>query len=231
MITLDHVSKYFGSTVALDNLTIDFPRGKMIGLFGPNGAGKSTTMKLIAGLNRPDQGNVLVDGKLPRQSRENIAYLPEIDYLYSRWTLEHAARFTRTFYADWDDELYRKNLDFLDLKEEMKMGKISKGQRAKCKLLLAISRRAPYLLLDEPFSGIDILTRDEIIDALIRDYCAGEQTIMISTHEIDEIENLVEHVIFLDQGRIQLEGDAEALRMQHEKSLVDIMKEAFKHAR
>jgi len=94
----------------------------------------------------------------------------------------------------------------------MVMGKISKGQRAKCKLALVLSRKAPYLLLDEPFSGIDILTRDEIVDALIRDYQAGEQAVIISTHEIDEIESLVEHVVFIDQGRIQLLGDAEEIR-------------------
>ncbi len=230
MIEFNNVRKTFGSTVALDNLSLQFPQGKIIGLFGPNGAGKSTTMKMIAGLNNPDSGSVLIDGCQPRQTKANIAYLPEIDHLYGWWTLKQAADFTRTFYADWDDAKHQEMLKFLNLDGEMKLGKISKGQRAKCKLLLTVSRRAPYLLMDEPLSGIDILTREEIINTLIHDYREGEQTIIISTHEIDEVESLVDEVYFIDQGRIVVSGIAEELRMEKGKSLVEIMKEAFRHA-
>lgn len=230
MIEFNNVSKSFGSTVALDRLSLQFPQGKIIGLFGPNGAGKSTTMKMIAGLNQPDSGSVLVDGKKPRQSRTNIAYLPEIDHLYGWWTLQQAADFTRSFYDDWDDAKHEDMLNFLNLDKGMKLGKISKGQRAKCKLLLTVSRRAPYLLMDEPLSGIDILTREEIINTLIRDYREGEQTIIISTHEIDEVESLVDEVFFIDQGRIVVSGAAEDLRAEKGMSLVEVMKEAFRHA-
>jgi len=112
----------------------------------------------------------------------------------------------------------------------MKISKISKGQRAKTKLLLTVSRRAPYLLMDEPLSGIDILTREEIINTLIRDYREGEQTIIISTHEIAEVESLVDEVIFLDRGQIKLSGNAEDLRVKRNMSLVELMKEAFRNA-
>jgi len=230
MIEFTNVSKRFGSVQALDQLNLQFNQGKIIGLFGPNGAGKSTAMKMIAGLNQPDSGKVLVDGKKPRQSRANIAFLPEIDHLYGWWTLRQAADFTRSFYDDWDDAKYREMLTFLNLQEEMKLGKISKGQRAKCKLLLTVSRRASYLLLDEPLSGIDILTREEIINTLIHDFQADKQTIIISTHEIDEVERLVDEVYFIDQGRIVVSGAAEELRMEKGMSLVEIMKEAFRHA-
>jgi len=230
MIEFSNVSKSFGSVQALNQLNLQISQGKIIGLFGPNGAGKSTTMKMIAGLNQPDSGNVLVDGKKPRQNRARIAYLPEIDHLYGWWTLQQAADFTRSFYADWDDTKYQEMLKFLNLDGEMKLGKISKGQRAKCKLLLTVSRRAPYLLMDEPLSGIDILTREEIINTLIHDFQEGEQTIIISTHEIDEVESLVDEVYFIDQGRIVVSGAAEELRMEKGLSLVEIMKEAFRHA-
>jgi len=230
MIEFTNVSKSFGSVQALDQLNLQFSQGKIIGLFGPNGAGKSTAMKMIAGLNQPDRGNVLVDGLKPRSSRAKIAYLPEIDHLYGWWTLKQAADFTRSFYSDWDDVKHQEMLKFLNLDEGMKLGKISKGQRAKCKLLLTVSRRAPYLLMDEPLSGIDILTREEIINTLIHDYREGEQTIIISTHEIDEVESLVEEVYFIDQGRIVISGNAEELRMEKNMSLVEIMKEAFRHA-
>ncbi len=229
MIEFRNVSKRFGSVVALNDISIDFSAGSITGLFGPNGAGKSTIMKLIAGINYPDQGQVKLDGDLPRAKRQSIAYLPEIDHLYPWWTLKQAADFISTFYQDWDEHRYTDLIPFLNLDQGMVMGKISKGQRAKCKLLLVLARKAPYLLLDEPFSGIDILTREEIAGALIRGYREGEQAIIISTHEIDEIESLVDKVVFIDQGRIQLWGDAEQLRMEKNKSLVEIMKEVFRH--
>lgn len=135
----------------------------------------------------------------------------------------------RSFYADWDDRKYTELLGFLNLREDMKISKISKGQRAKCKLILTVSRRAPYLLLDEPLSGIDILTREEIINTLIRDFREGEQSIIISTHEINDVESLVDEVFFIDQGRIVVSGSAEELRITQGLSLVEIMKEAFRH--
>ncbi|MDD3365255.1 MAG: ABC transporter ATP-binding protein, partial [Syntrophomonas sp.] len=176
MIEFKNVSKSFGTVKALDQINLMIPQGKIVGLFGPNGAGKSTSLKLIAGLNHPDSGEVMIDGQIPRLKRDKIAYLPEIDYLYSWWTIKEAAAFTRAFYADWEESKYSEMLQFLNLNEEMKIGKISKGQRAKAKLLLNVSRRAPYLLMDEPLSGIDILTREEIINTLIRDYREDEQT-------------------------------------------------------
>lgn len=229
MIEFKDVSKSYGTVKALDQINLIIPQGKIVGLFGPNGAGKSTSLKLIAGLNHPDQGEVLVDGRVPRLKREKIAYLPEIDYLYSWWTIKDAAAFTRAFYKDWEDRKYRDMLKFLNLNEEMKIGKISKGQRAKAKLLLTVSRSAPYLLLDEPLSGIDILTREEIINTLIRDYREGEQTIIISTHEINDVESLVDEVIFIDSGKVKLAGNAEDLRAEKGLSLVELMKEAFRN--
>jgi len=230
MIEFKNVSKSFGSTVALNDVSLVFPRGKIIGLFGPNGAGKSTSIKLIMGLNRPDRGEVRVDGENPQNKKQDMAYLPEIDHLYPWMNIAQAADFTRTFYADWDEAKYRELIKFLNLQEDMKISKISKGQRAKTKLLLTVSRRAPYLLMDEPLSGIDILTREEIINTLIRDYREGEQTIIISTHEIAEVESLVDEVIFLDRGQIKLSGNAEDLRVKRNMSLVELMKEAFRNA-
>ena len=230
MIEFKNVSKSFGSTVALNDVSIVFPRGKIIGLFGPNGAGKSTSIKLIMGLNRPDRGEVRVDGENPQNKKQDVAYLPEIDHLYPWMNIAQAADFTRTFYADWDEAKYRELIKFLNLQEDMKISKISKGQRAKTKLLLTVSRRAPYLLMDEPLSGIDILTREEIINTLIRDYREGEQTIIISTHEIAEVESLVDEVIFLDRGKVKLSGNAEDLRVARNMSLVELMKEAFRNA-
>lgn len=229
MIEFANVSKRFGNVRALDGINMVIPRGKIVGLFGPNGAGKSTSLKMMAGLNWPDSGEVRVDEKIPRQTRDTTAFLPEIDYLYSWWTIKDAASFMRVFYHDWEDNKYRELLKFLNLSEDMKISKISKGQRAKAKLLLTVSRKAPYLLMDEPLSGIDILTREEIINTLISDFRAGEQTIVISTHEINEVESLVDEVIFINNGQVKLAGNADELRAQKGLSLVEIMKEEFRN--
>ncbi len=230
MIEFQNVSKRFGTVQALDHIDLTIDEGKIVGLFGPNGAGKSTMMKIMAGVNRADTGTVSIGGQTPRQAKEFVSYLPEIDHFYPWWTLKEAAYFLRAFYGDWDQEKYGHLLEFLKLQEDMKLGKISKGQRAKCKILLAVSRNAHYLLMDEPFSGIDILTREEIARTLIQDFADHQQTMIISTHEIGEIEAMVDQVIFLDQGQICLEGEAEELRNEWGLSMVGIMKEVFRHA-
>ncbi|MGI5822978.1 MAG: ABC transporter ATP-binding protein [Dethiobacteria bacterium] len=214
---------------ALDNVNVSLPEGKIIGLFGPNGAGKSTLLKSATGLIRLSSGRVTVDGKTPQQRRARLAYLPEQNTLPLNWTIRRAAEFYRAFFADWDNERYERQLDFLNLTDDMRFTRISKGQRAKARLVLALARRARYILLDEPFSGVDILAREEISKALVRDYSEGRQTIVVATHEIDESENLVEHIVFMDNGRVTVWGDADELRHQEGKSIVAIMKEAFRH--
>jgi len=230
MIEFKQVVKQFGSTRALDNITVTYPKGKIIGLFGPNGSGKSTSLKMIASLNKPDSGEVLIDGLRPSvETRKQIAYLPEIDYIYSWMTIKDANNFMKGFFADWDEEKNIKLMKFLQLEPNMVIKKISKGMRAKVKLLLAFSRNAKIVLLDEPLSGIDILTRDQIIETIIEDYSAGEQTIIISTHEIQEVESLVDEVVFLKKGNVILQGEAETLRNERNLSLVDLMKEVYQH--
>ncbi|MGI6435680.1 MAG: ATP-binding cassette domain-containing protein [Syntrophomonadaceae bacterium] len=230
MIEFQNVSKRFGSAVALDDFSHQFLPGKIIGLFGPNGAGKSTTLKMIAGLNRPDRGQVLVDSRPPQEVKSQVAFLPEIDHFYNWMNIKQAAHFLRSFYPDWDQQRYRQLIHYLNLSEDMKVSSISKGQRAKVKLLLTLSRKASFVLMDEPLSGIDVLTREEIISTLIQDFRAGEQTIIISTHEIAEIEAVIDEVVFIDHGSIKLKGNAEDLRQERAMSLVDIMKEEFRHA-
>lgn len=230
MIVFERVTKTFGSTRALDEFTLEIAGGKITGLFGPNGAGKSTCLKMIAGLTRPDAGRVLIDGEAPGMTTKSmIAYLPEIDYLYPWMTINDAVSFFAGLYEDWDGTKYQDLLSFLQLEPSMMISKISKGMRAKVKLLLTFSRRARYVLLDEPLSGIDILTRDAIIRTIVKDYSTGEQTIILSTHEIQEVEGLVEDVVFIDRGRVKLAGTAENLRQLEGRSLAAIMKEVFRH--
>ena len=229
MIEFKGVSKHFGSVKALDNMSVNYTKGMITGLFGPNGSGKSTALKILVSINKADNGEVLIFGKKPSvETRENISFLPEIDYIYPWMTIREAADFMRGIYGDWDDAKYKDLIKFLQLEPEMSIKKISRGMRAKVKLLLCFSRNAEIMLLDEPLSGIDILTRDKIIQTIIKDYRVGEQTIIISTHEIQEVEGLVDNVVFIGEGRVVLQGGAEKLRNENKLSLVGLMKEVYK---
>lgn len=228
MIEFKNVTKTFGKVKALDGFTAKIEGGKIAGLLGPNGTGKSTSLKIVAGLNKPDFGSVEINRMKPsKETKAQIAYLPEIDHLYPWMTIGQCADFISAFYADWDWSKYKELVEFLGLNPSMKIGKISKGMRAKAKLLFTFSRNASIIMLDEPLSGIDVLVREKIIQTIVRDYSKSGQTIIISTHEIFEIETLIEHVIFLEEGRIKLEGNVEDLRLRYKKSLVDIMKEVY----
>lgn len=230
MIEFRNVNKTFKKTKALDDLNLTIEQGKIIGLLGPNGSGKSTSLKMIAGLNIPDSGKVLISGKKPCiDTKKDIAYLPEIDYLYSNMNVKQISEFISSFYSDWDFNKYKELLKVLNLEEDMVIGKVSKGMRAKIKLLLAFSRNSKIVLLDEPLSGIDILTREEIVEAVIRDYREGEQTIIFSTHEILETENIFEDVIFMEKGKVKLSGNVDDIKMKYNMSLSEIMKEVYRN--
>lgn len=228
IIKFEGVTKKFGSKRALDDISFGINKGKITGLLGPNGSGKSTSLKLISDLNKPNKGKIYIKGsKISNESKSILSYLPEIDHLYPWMKIKHAKKFVSTFYEDWDEKIYEELLGFLDLEEDMIIKKISKGMRAKVKLLLSFSRRAEIILLDEPLSGIDIFTREKIIQTMISDFTVGEQSIIITTHEIKEIEHVIDDVIFLKNGKVALKGEVENLRLEKNKSLVDIMREVY----
>ncbi len=228
MIQFKNVTKKYGKTRALDDISLDIGKGKITGLLGPNGSGKTTMIKLITDLNKPSLGEVLINREpISQEAKKHIAYLPEIDHFYPWMKIKDAKNFVKTFYEDWDEKMYEELLGFLELDGNMSIKKISKGQRAKAKLLLAFSRRADIILLDEPLSGIDIFTREKIIETMIKDYREGEQSIVITTHEIKEIEHVIDDAIFLNHGKIVLQGDVEQLRAEKNLSLVDLMKEVY----
>ncbi|AOY77144.1 ABC transporter ATP-binding protein [Clostridium formicaceticum] len=228
MIEFKGVTKTFGKTTALDDLSLVIPEGKIVGVLGPNGSGKSTLLKMIVGLNKPNGGEVLIHQQKPNtETKSHISYLAEIDYLYGWMTIQQAADFIKAFYTDWQEDKYRDLMKFLELQPSMVIKKLSKGMRAKAKLLLSFSRNAKLILLDEPLSGIDILTRDKIIETIIKDYRAGDQSILITTHEIQEIEGILDEVIFIRQGKVALQGNVEELREEHQASLIEIMKEVY----
>ena len=220
--------KKYPKVEALRGVDLTLPQGEIWGLLGPNGSGKSTLLKCIVGLVQPDGGNIEILGHMPsRHTKAQIAYVPEVENLYRWMTIRQAIDFTATFYDDWEEERVAGLLDFMGLDPAKKVSSLSKGMRARLKLILALARKAPLLLLDEPFSGIDPASRDRIVEGIVRQFKSEEQTMVISTHAVGDTEQLFDAVVFLDEGTINLQGNAEDLRTQYGKSINDLFKEVF----
>jgi ABC-2 type transport system ATP-binding protein len=225
-IELTDIHKRYYRSHALRGVNLTVEQGKIVGLLGPNGSGKSTMLKICAGLTRPTSGKVQVYGQdLSPATRAMTAYMPDIDTFYSWMTVRQAIAFESSMFND----LVLK--DAMDLASELKLdpdtkiSSLSKGQCGRLKLVLAMSRSAELVLMDEPLSGIDPPSRAAILETIAERYRAGEQTIIISTHEVLESEKLFEDVIFLSEGQIVLMGEADRLRAERGKSLNEIFAE------
>lgn len=227
-IKIEGLSKRYGSKQVLNELTARIPLNRVTGVLGPNGAGKSTLFRVIMGLIYPERGHLEVLGNKPGwQINSEIAYLPDRARFYSAHTVSRAMDWAHHLLPRFDLERARLILEWLKLDPEMRIGAMSKGQEARLMLLLCIARDVPMVVLDEPFSGIDKISRERIIEALIENMSDREQTILISTHEIDEVESLLDYVLFLDQGQVRMAGEVEALRAEH-GSMESIYRELFR---
>lgn len=222
--------KRFGRVDAVNGITVEIPRGQIVGLVGPNGSGKSTFLKLITGLLRPDQGEILVSGLRPGLATKRVvAYEPEGDCLYDWMTVQEVMQFVVVQVPDWDDGKARSLLTFLNLRDQLatRIRNLSKGMRARVKLLVTLSRNAPLTLLDEPLSGIDPTSRLRIIQSLVSEFRLGEQTIILSTHEVAETEGIFDRVIFLEKGQIKIDDDAQELRARYGCSIQHIFEQVY----
>lgn len=227
-LAVQDLRKRYPGTEALKGIDFTLPTGEICGLLGPNGSGKSTLLKCIVGLIQADGGTIEILGQKPsRHTKGQIAFVPEIDNLYRWMTVQEAINFTSTFYSDWQSERAVELVEFMRLEPDKKINSLSKGMRARLKLILALARRAPLILLDEPFSGIDPSSRDRIVEGIVREFKSDEQTMIISTHAVGDTEQLFDSVIFLDEGVVSLQGNAEDLRMNRGKSINDLFKEVF----
>jgi ABC-2 type transport system ATP-binding protein len=228
MIELKGIHKRYLLKHALIGIDIQIRKGSIVGLLGPNGSGKSTLLKMIAGLIYPTSGTIRVNGREPDVINKNqIAYLPEIDNLYGWMTVAETLRFISGFYSDWLEEKAAEMLLTMELDESQKVRNLSKGMRARLKLVAALSRNVPLVLLDEPFSGIDPPSRAKIIRSIINEYQSGEQTILLSTHSVNESEPMFDDVVFLHNGRIKIYDSAENLRSEYGCSLENIWEKVY----
>lgn len=225
MIEVVGVKKKFRRKKVLENITFNVKKGEITALLGLNGVGKSTLLKIIMGLVKQDQGEVLFNGeKLNYKTYENIAFVPDVLNTYGNMKIKDAFEYMSMMYEKWDmDKAYEMLKDF-KLTDELKINKLSKGNIARVKLILGFARHPEYLLLDEPFSGIDIFTREKFIESLIG-YMDNNIGILLTTHELKEVENIVDKVVFLSDGNIKIEFYVEDVRENEGLSMVEKIRE------
>lgn len=222
------LTKYYSGKCALNEIDLTIESGKIVGLLGPNGSGKSTLIKLIAGLLTSSKGELTVLGNpIGVKTKKIISYLPDKDYISDWMKIEEIVRMFEEFYEDFDSKRAFEMLNKLNLDKSAKLKQLSKGNKEKVQLILVMSRRAKLYLLDEPIGGVDPAARDYILNTIISNY-EPEATVMIATHLIADIEQVLDEVIFIHQGKIALQSTVDEIREKEGKSVDSLFREVYK---
>ena len=217
-----------GGIRALDNVERALQPGRIVGLLGPNGSGKTTRSKLANGLLTPTSGQILIDGQAPGvESKKIVSYLPERSCLGDWMKVSDLLDFFSDFYADFRRDTAQEMLSRLSIDPRQNFGHLSKGTREKVQLIMVMSRQAKLYLLDEPIGGVDPATRDYILHTIISNY-NEDATVLISTHLIADVEQVLDEVIFLQNGRILLQSAVDDIRENQGKSIDALFREVFK---
>lgn len=228
ILRVEQVSKRYGSLVALDAVDLTLESGRIIGLLGPNGSGKTTLIKLINGLLTPTNGTLTICGIQPSvKTKEIVAYLPDNSFLNGWMRVEQIVDFYADFYADFDKARAYEMLSALGISPKKRLKSLSKGNKEKVCLILVMSRRARLYVLDEPIAGVDPAARDYVISTILNNY-NPEATVLISTHLIADIEQILDEVVFINGGHIVLHKTVEEIRTENGKSVDELFREVFK---
>ena len=231
---MDHVlhaeglTMRYQNTLALDNLDLRLPKGRIIGLLGPNGRGKPPFIKLTAGQLPPASGSLTIDGESGGSATKAlVSYLPDRPYFSKQMRVRELLDFFQDFYADFDRSRAEYMLQGLGIDLNARFRALSKGNQEKVQLVLVMSRRAKLYLLDEPIGGVDPAARDYILNTIISNYDPNA-TVLISTHLISDVERVLDEFIFLYQGKVVRSGNADEVREETGKSLDELFREVFK---
>ena len=223
-----NLSKRYGKNSALNNINISIEKGRIVGLLGSNGSGKTTLIKLINNLLEPTSGNILINDKKPGiESKKIISYLPERNYLDVNYTLNQYLKYFKDFYDDFDMEKALNMIAVMKINPSQQIKTLSKGNIEKVQLALVMSRNADIYILDEPIGGVDPAARDFIIETILSNF-NEESTLIISTHLIADIESILDEVIFINDGEILLQKDADEIRSENNLSIDKFFREEFK---
>ena len=228
LVICNNVTKRYGPNPALNNITLTIPSGKIIGLLGPNGSGKTTLIKLLCGLLTPTSGSISICGEpIGPKTKAVVSYLPDRTYVPDWIKIKGMLDYFSDFYTDFRRDVAERLLGELNIDTNARMKTLSKGNKEKVQLILVMSRNAKLYLLDEPIAGVDPVARDYILDTIIRNH-NPESSVILSTHLITDIEQVLDEVIMIKQGTIAVCGDSEGLKKAWDKSINDIFKEVFK---
>lgn len=228
MIKLKDIKKKYGSKSILNGITFEAEKGQITCLIGINGAGKTTILQSIMGLTPYQTGEITIDGEnMSPKIMEKVTYIPDAMTLLPKMRIKDAFQFMRDFYQNWNDERAKEILKFFKLKEEERISQLSKGNTAKVNLLMGLAIDADYILMDEPFSGIDIFSREQIAD-VFSSHLVEDRGVIITTHEIGDIEHLIDKAVLLDDGMVKKEFMAEYVRETEGKSVIDVMREVYR---
>lgn len=227
LLKVENLWKRYKLKTVLQGLSVTISEGKIIGLVGDNGSGKTTLLKMIAGLRYPSKGTITIEGqKVGIETKKTVSFMPDSPVFDEWMTIKDAVVFYRDFYSDFDFH------QAMDLIAEFKMPleehivALSKGGVEKLQLILTFSRKAKLYILDEPLGGIDLVSRKHVLDLILKFY-REDCTILISTHLIEEIENIFDEVIFLKDGTIILHENVEEIRFHHGKAVHELFREVF----
>lgn len=228
ILECNKLTKTYGGVTALDHIDLAIDPGRIVGLLGPNGSGKTTLIKLAAGLLQPTEGQILIDGKAPSpQTNAVLSYLPERIALSQWMKVTQVLDFFCDFYKDFDRQAAEQMLAQLHIAPNQVLKQMSKGTKEKVQLILAMSRKAKLYLLDEPIGGVDPATRDYILRTIIGNY-NEDASVVLSTHLIADVEQVLDEVIFLQNGRVERHTAVDAIRGETGKSVDELFREVFK---
>ena len=228
LLECKNLSKYYSGKCALDRINLTIESGKIVGLLGPNGSGKSTLIKMISGLLKPSDGELKVAGKdVGVETKKIVSYLPDHDYLNDWMKVEDIITMFEEFYDDFDRKRAVDMITKLNIDTKQQLKNLSKGTKEKVQLILVMSRHANLYLLDEPIGGVDPAARDYILNTIISNY-EENATVIIATHLIADIEQVLDEVIFINQGKIALQSTVDDIREQEGKSVDSLFREVYR---
>lgn len=228
LLETSNLCKSYGKFLALNNVNITLQPGQITGLLGPNGSGKSTLIKSINGLLTPTSGEIRILGNKPGpETKAVVSYLPERTYLNDWMKVRDILDFFEDFYADFNKDKALEMLQRLSIDPKQRLKTMSKGTKEKVQLILVMSRAASLYCLDEPIGGVDPAARDYILETIINNYCENA-AVLISTHLISDIENVLDQVIFLQCGCVREVISVDEIREKHQKSVDAYFREVFR---
>ena len=228
LLKVTNVTKKYHHFKALNNVSMTLESGKIIGLLGPNGSGKTTLIKIINGLLKDYEGEVLVDGKnVGIDSRKIISYLPDENYFQDWMYIKDVLSIFSDLYEDFDKENCLTLMNRFKLDKGMKIKEMSKGMKEKFQLSLVMSRKAKLYILDDPIAGVDPAAREVILDVILNNY-EEDALVLISTHLISDLETIFDDVVFLKDGEIVLHQSTEDLRLERKQSIDEAFREVFR---